>query len=143
MSASLLLAHKRYMFNLLDADNISPALVVQDGAVTDGVTPPYVVCYFSMRTPRGEDIPQDVSLDRQSDVIITTGYFHSIGGDQDASISVAGRVRRALLAVEPVIAGRVCYPIKHDDNVPTDRDESDAGTAYDTVDVYSFKSLPA
>lgn len=143
MSASLLLAHGRVFINLLDGDNMAPALTVQNGEVEDGVSTPYVLVYLSLRTPSGREIPQDVSLEKYSDVIVTTAYCHSVGEDAEAAISVAGRVRRALLGVEPAIAARVCYPIQHDDGAPVDRDETTGDNRFDLVDVYSFKSLPA
>lgn len=140
---SILLDHTRAMLALLEADDVSPALVVCNGEVTDGVVPPYALAYFSLRTPTGLEVPEMVSLERTSDVLVVSGYLHSVGYDvPDAALAVAGRVRAALLGVTPVIAGRVCFPIVHADGPPTVRDEQTGRRIFDQIDLYQFTSLP-
>ena len=146
MSASLYLAHTRSFYNLLDADNATPELKVFNGRVPTAPAgiddPPYVLLYFSLRTLNGEEVSQEANFESFSDVIIASAYCHSVGTDQEAAISVGGRVRKALLGVYPGIPGRLCYRIKHDDGAPVNRDESTGSARYDLTDVYSFKSLP-
>jgi hypothetical protein len=140
---AILLDHTRAVLGLLNAAPGSSPLKVQNGQVGTTVAPPYVLVYFSLRTPVGADIPQDVSLEAYSDVIICSAYCHSVGADIDAALSVGGRVRGALLGQIPAVTGRQCYPIQHDDGAPVNRDETTNTAVFDLVDVYSFKSIPA
>lgn len=143
MTANVLQAHTRAVLALLDADDASPPLVVCNGIVLAGVTPPYVLVYFALRTPTGVEVPQLVSLEQTSDVLVLSAYCHSVGYDiPDAALAVAGRVRARLLGVRPVIAGRVCFPITHADGPPTSRDENTQRPVFDQIDLYQFTSLP-
>lgn len=139
---NILQAHARVFLDLLDADNVPPALVVLHGKVPDDQVPPYVLVYLRLHTPSGAEVPQHVSLERTSDVIDASAYCHSVSADPIGALGVAGRVRAALLGVTPVIAGRGCYPIAHDDGRPVDRDESLGPAVFDAVDVYKFRSQP-
>jgi hypothetical protein len=136
-------AHAQVFLDLLDADSDAPALVALNGQVQKTQLPPYVVVYFRLHTPAGTEAPEKVSLEATSDVLDAWAYCHSVGGNPTAALAVAGRVRAALLGVEPVIAGRICYPIVHDDSQPTNRDETTGTPVYDHVDVYRFTSQPA
>lgn len=140
---NVLQAHSRAMLALLDADNTAPALVVCNGFVPAATVPPYVLVYFALRTPAGFEVPDLVSLERTSDVLVTSAYCHSVGYDvPDAALAVAGRVRTQLLGVTPTIAGRVCTPIVHTDGPPTVRDEKTQRAVFDQIDLYQFTSLP-
>lgn len=139
---NVLQAHTRAVLALLDADNTLPALVVCNGIVEDE-KPPYVLVYFALQTPAGTDVPQLVSLERTSDVLVLSAYCHSVGYDTpDAALGVAGRVRAQLLGVTPVITDRVCFPIVHADGPPTVRDENTQRAVFDQIDLYQFTSLP-
>lgn len=140
--SNVLQDHYRWVLARLDADDVAPALVVLHGKVPTGQVKPYVLVYFRLVTPSGEQEPDKVGFENVSDVINTTAYCHSVGGSPDAALSVAARVRAALLGVIPTIAGRVCFPIHHDDSVPADRDETTGADVYDQIDVYSFASMP-
>jgi hypothetical protein len=143
VTANVLQAHTRAMLALLDADNTSPALVVCNGLVPPDVVPPYVLVYFALRTPTGLEVPEMVSLEQTSDVIVTSAYTHSVGFDTpDAALGVAGRVRTQLRGVIPVITGRTCFPIVHADGPPTSRDEKSQRPVFDQIDLYQFTSLP-
>lgn len=140
---NVLQAHTRAVLALLDADNTGPALVVCNGIVPTGTEPPYVLVYFALRTPTGAEVPDMVSLEQTSDVIVTTAYCHSVGYDSpDAALGVAGRVRTQLRGVIPVVAGRVCFPILHVAGPPTVRDEKTQRAVFDQIDQYEFTSLP-
>lgn len=142
MTLNILQAHAQVFLDLLDADNVSPALVVLNGRVPEGQRPPYALLYFALRTPTGRDVPELVSLESTSDVVVASAYCHNVGGDPHGALAVAGRVRTALLGVTPSIAGRVCAPIEQVDAMPTDRDESTGEPIFDQVTVYEFLSLP-
>jgi hypothetical protein len=140
---NVLQAHTRAVLALLDADNASPPLVVCNGQVLADVVPPYVLVYFALRTPTGLEVPEMVSLEQTSDVIVTTAYCHSVGYDTpDAALGVAGRVRSQLRGVIPVISGRTCFPIVHSAGPPTSRDEKSQRPVFDQIDTYEFTSLP-
>lgn len=151
MALNILQAHKKAFLDLLDADNVPPALVVLDGQVPrdpltglPSVPPPYVLLYMGFRTPSGAEEPEKVSFEAASDVLYAIGTFHSVGGNPHASLAVAGRVRAALRGIQPVIAGRgECSRIGHADWAPTSRDETTGTPVFDTVDVWQFFSLPS
>lgn len=141
--SNVLQDHYRWVLARLDADDVPPPLVVLHGKVQPGQAKPYVLVYFRLVTPSGEAEMDKVGFEETSDVITTTAYCHSVGGSPDAALSVAARVRAALLGVIPVIADRVCYPVQHSDSVPADRDETTGTDVYDQIDTYSFTTSPA
>lgn len=144
MALNILQAHKQVFLDLLDADNVAPALVVLDGQVPEGTSPPYVLIYTGFRTPSGAEEPDKVSKEAASDVLYATAYCHSVGGNPHASLAVAGRVRVALRGVQPAIAGRgECSQIGQADWAPSSRDETTGTPVFDTIDVWEFFSLPS
>jgi hypothetical protein len=48
-----------------------------------------------------------------------------------------------VLDVTPVVAGRVCFPIRWREGSPPQRDEATGPLVMDVVDVYSFTSVAA
>lgn len=134
--------HAQVYLTLLDADDASPALVPLDSVVPKLQTPPYVLLYFAFRTPTGVDEPDKVSLEDTSDVLNATATCHSVGTTPGSARAIASRVRACLLGVVPVISGRVCFPITHQDGPPTQRDETTGVTVFDQIDQYQFTSLP-
>jgi hypothetical protein len=149
MALNILQQHKKAFLDLLDADDVGPALVVLDGAVPldpatgkPAVAPPYVVVYFAARTPNGDEEPDKVGKELPSDVLNATAYCHNVGGSAHTSLSVSGRTRAALRGATPSIPGRVCGWIRQVDGAPTQRDETTGTPVHDTVDVWSFTSLP-
>jgi hypothetical protein len=124
----------------------SPSLVVLDGKVPSGTEPPYALVYFYIETPDGLAAPDAVSLTFDSDVIDAWAYVHCVGADPQAARSaraVSGRVRTAVLNRRLVVAGRSCFPIRHDSGQPPRRDEDAGPAVMDLVDVYRFRSVPA
>src|SRR5690349_14794815 len=132
---NVLQAHAAAFLDLLDADDTSPALVVHNGTVskTQVAGEPYVLVYFRLRTPWSTEVPEKVSLEQVSDVIDADAYCHSVGANPVACLAVAGRVRAALLGKTPDVAGRLCYPIGHEDSQPANRDESTGTAVFDLV----------
>jgi hypothetical protein len=136
---NLLQTHAAWVLATLRADTV---LTVLHAKVPTGRALPYVVVHFRMRTPPGTEQPDKVALEAASDVLDTSVYCHSVGGTAEACLAVAGRVRATLLGVVPVIAGRVCFPVVHDESVPIDPDETTGTDVYDLADVYRFTTLP-
>jgi hypothetical protein len=141
--AGVLQNHAKAILDLLDADNTHPALVILDGAVPKEQLPPYTLVYFTATTPDGVRAPDKVSLDAHSDVIDLRAYVHSVAVNARAARNQADRARAALLNVTPVITGRVCFPIRHDDDQAPERDETTGGLVFDQIDVYRLVTLPA
>jgi hypothetical protein len=141
--STVLQDHYRWVLARLDADDAAPALVVLHGKVPKGQQLGYVLVYFRLVTPSGEQELDKVGFENTSDVINTTAYCHSVSGSPDSALFLADRVRAQLLGAIPTIAGRVCFPIRHDDSVPADRDETTGPDVFDQIDVYSFASMPA
>lgn len=131
---------------LLAAAPGSPSLVVLDGEVDDEV-PPYALVYFYIETPNGLVAPDAVSLAGASTAIDARAYVHCVGGDPQASRAaraVSGRVRAAVLDQVLTVPGRSCFPIEWLEGQPPRRNEEMPGsTAFDQVDVYGWRSVPA
>jgi hypothetical protein len=130
--------HAQAVIALLDADNAPPALNVHDGKVPAGVDPraaPYVLVYFDSNDPEStkEAAPYRFEM---------TATCHSVGGSAQGARMVADRVRTALLAVTPTVAGRVCFPIVRESGQPPRRDETTGSAVFDQVDIYTLTSLP-
>lgn len=149
MALNILQLHAKVYLDLLAADVGPPPLVVFRGGVPldpntgkPTIGPPYVVVYFAFRTPSGVDEPDKVSLEATSDVLYTSAYCHSVGGDEHAALAVGGRVRGALRGVRPVISGRECGPIGWADGAPVQRDETTGTSVFDLVETWQFTSLP-
>lgn len=136
--------HANWVLARLGAD---PELTVLDGVVPQGAVPPYVLVYFLIQTPDGLAAPDKVRLSGDSDVIELWIYAHCVGGGPNAasnSRAVAGRVRKQLLNVRPVIAGRLCFPVRWREGQPPQRNEEIPGQVVtDLVDVYGLTTTPA
>ena len=131
--------HAQAVIALLEADNGPPALNVHDGKVPAGVDPrasPYVLVYFDSNDPESskEAAPYRFEL---------TATCHSVGATAQAARMVADRVRTALLAVEPTVAARSCFPIVRESGMPPRRDEETGSTVFDQVDIYTLRSIPS
>jgi hypothetical protein len=135
-------AHAQAVLTLLDADNTAPALVVLDGNVPVGQLPPYVLCYFMVGTPAADQQPDKADLSYDATAVEVRAYCHSVGGNAAAARAVATRVRTALLNVTPTVAGRACFPIRWQDGLVPQRDESTGTVVFDAVDVYGFTTVP-
>lgn len=142
-------AHARAILDLLDADNSDPPLVVFDGAVPKDPAsgksrpPPYVLVYFTVETPSGEMAADSTSLDMDSQDVVLRAYCHNVGGNAQAARMVADRTRTQLLDVTPAVVGRQCWPIRQEQALPAERDESTGVLVMDQVDVYRLRTVPA
>lgn len=151
MALNILQAHIQAILDLLDADDVPPALVVLSGenprdpsTGLPSTPPPYVLVYVSFRVPGANEEPDKVSPeDAVSAALYTTAMCHSVGGNQHAALAVGGRVRAALHGVTPAVAGRGCGPIKRTDGSFVQRDETTGVVISDLVDEYEFLSLPS
>lgn len=132
--------HAAAMLALLDADNTPPALVVLDGKVPTGQIPPYALVYFADIDPEDSD---SRSLTGASQRYRCRGYVHCVGANQTAARMVAGRVRTAWLDIVPTVAGRQCMPIRREDGVQADPDETTGTAVFDLVGVYRLESVPS
>lgn len=123
---------------LLNADPLTPALVVYDGAVPSPTpAPPYVVVYTTVDRP-SED--PDNSADGRTRVWVTRWVCHCVGADAVAARAVAQRVRTQLLDVSPTIVGLSCGKIRQEQSQPPQRDETTGVLVMDAVYVYRLKA---
>ncbi|MEU4399779.1 tail completion protein gp17 [Micromonospora orduensis] len=118
----------------------SPSLVVYDGQVPEGPAPAYVVVYLHADTP---ELPDSRSVQGASERFVLNVYCHSVGGAAVAARGVAQRVRGVLLDAVLSVPGRRCWPVRHVDSQPPQRDESTGRLVMDQVDVYRLESVPA
>lgn len=136
--------HAASILALLDADDVSPALVVRDGVVPSGSVPPYVLVYFAVDSPEaGIDFGGTSDLSYSSRRVDCYAYCHSVGGNGAAARAVAARVRAVLLDVVPTITGRTAFPIRLTESQPPVRDETTGVLVMDQVDVYRLSTIPA
>lgn len=133
-------AHADAVLALLRAAVGSPALQVlplADGTVPAGLAPPYVRAYITVERIDGTD------LSGRSDLAVCRAILHQVGANDIAARAVADRCADVLLDVTPTVAGRVCWPIRHEVQQSPTRDESTGVVVIDQVDVYVFASVPA
>lgn len=122
-----------------------PALTVYDGSVPTGPDLMYALVYFYIETPDGLQAPDAVPLTFDSDVVDAWAYVHCVSQEPMAargSRGVAGRVRSVLLNKTLTVTGRSCFPIRWREGQPPQRNEDTGVTIVDTVDVYSWRSVP-
>ena len=115
-------------------------MTVLDGANPDNVAPPYVLVYFADSDP---EEPESRPLSGLPQRYVLRGIFHLVGGSGAATRALGDKLRSRLLNVTPTIAGRQCLPIRREDGVPPERDESTGTLVMDRVDVYRLESEPA
>lgn len=122
------------VFDLLSLD---PDLVVYDGFVPTGATPPYTVVYSTVDHPSGHP---DNSLDGRTRVLLGRWYFHCVGGSPSAARAVAQRVRTQLLDVRPILpTGMSCGLIREVPGSPAPhRDETTGVLLIDAVVIYEL-----
>ena len=130
--------HAAAILALLTAVDDPPPLNVHDGEVPPGTDPrtqPYVLVYFDSADP-------EATKEAAPYRFVLTVTCHSVAGSARAARMVGDRVRNALLAVTPTVAGRTCFPIYRDYGRPPSKDEVTGSVVMDQVDVYRLESLP-
>lgn len=104
-----------------------------------GTRPPYVSVHVHVQVP-AEAVR---SITGDADRVVARAYCHSVGATDVAARVVAGRVLASLLNARPTIAGRACWPIRHESSSPPARDESTGTAVISQVDVYRLETTPA
>jgi len=131
--------HAQAGLTLLNA-NSALAGRVFDGKVPDPTPdPPYLVVYTSVDWTR-DGI--GTALNATQVTVMTTYNCHCVGLTAAAARAVGMQVRSTLLNARPVIAGRNCGPIKQDETLPPQRDETTGRLVMDAITVFSFLSTP-
>ncbi|HEX5543682.1 MAG TPA: hypothetical protein VFX60_19365 [Micromonospora sp.] len=119
-------------------------LPVYDGAVPNSTPlpkPPYLVAYFRFLTRDGERAPDMVDVEDRSQPVEMRAYIHAAGGNAKASREVADRAYAQLFGWTPAVGWGECWPVRHEDSRPPDRDES-SGLVVVAVDVYRVTVIP-
>jgi hypothetical protein len=110
------------------------------GAVTvpNGAAPPYVTVHFASERPLGGRLTTRSTRSR------TRIYTHCVGADDIQARGVSDLVAGALLDVRPAIAGRTCFPIRHEGNreQPPREDESIGALLVTLTEIYRLETLP-
>ena len=116
------------------------AMTVLDGANPDDAVPPYVLVYFADGDP---EEPESRPLNGRPDRYVLRGIFHLVGGNAAATRALGDKLRARLLNVVPAVVGRQCFPVRREDSIPPQRDESTGSLVMDRVDIYRLESEPA
>jgi hypothetical protein len=125
---------------LLNADPITPALVVFDGYVAPNTLPPYVLVYVYTTRLRSNE---NNAADNKSKALISRAICHCVGGNSVQARAIAQRVRTQLLDVRPTIAGLSVGMVEQEEDQPPARDESAGVPVFDTVQVYALHATAA
>lgn len=104
--------------------------------VPEGASPPYVSVHVASDRPSGE------KLDLRSTRMRVRIYCHCVGANDIAARAVSDKVADALLDVSPVINGRNCFPIRHEQSREPDPEEPIAHTTVTITEVYRLESVP-
>lgn len=115
-------------------------LTVHDGPAPDNAVPPYVVVYFADSDP---ELAESRPLTGASQRHMLRAYAHCVGENATAARAVADKLRTAWLDKTPAVAGRTCFPIRREDGLPADPDNSTGSLIVDQVEVYRAESVPA
>ena len=132
--------HADAMLALARGPGPGSPLTVHDGALPKGAVPPYVLVYFTDNDP---EEPDSRPLSGRPQRYVLRGIFHLVGENAAATRALGSKLRARLLNVVPAVAGRRCFPIRREDSLPPQRDESTGSLVMDRVDVYRLESEPA
>lgn len=133
-------AHADAILARLRSATGSPSLVVYDGQVPEKPAGAYVVVYLHAETP---ELPDSRSVQGGSERFVVNIYCHCVGGAALAARGIAQRVRGVLLDAVLTVPGRRCWPVRHADSQPPQRDETTGVLVMDQVDTYRLESVPA
>jgi hypothetical protein len=125
---------------LLNADPITPALVVFDGYVPAGTQPPYIVFYGYVTRLRSNE---NNAADNKSKALISRAICHCVGGNSVQARAIAQRVRTQLLDARPTITGLSVGMVEQEEDQPPARDESTGVPVFDLVQVYALNATAA
>lgn len=101
---------------------------------------PWVLSYSSVEW---EFDDPDVSINHESSTCVTTWMLNVGAANNLAAMAVLGVIRGALLDVVPVVAGRVCFPIRMVSTQPPRNSEAIGTAVLDPVAIYELKTRPA
>lgn len=118
-------------------------LDLYDGKLPDNVTAlslPWVTAHAVVEwehdTPNG-------SIRNESSSCVTTWYLRCAAANTTALMAVLGRIRAVLLDVVPVIAGRVCFPIRMVSVQTPDQDNTLGTAVIEATAIYELETRPA
>lgn len=132
--------HADAVLELLRADDDLTVYPDEGGGATtvpNGAEPPYASVHLAVYRPEGG------RLTTRSTRMVARIYVHCVGGDDIAARAVSDIVAGKLLDVRPGIAGRTCFPIRHESQQQQPREDESAGDLTATLtEVYRLESLP-
>lgn len=135
-----LVDHADAFLALLRAVNeltVYPEVGGPDKFVPADAAPPFVAVRIMAERAPG------TSMTMQSSRMRMLAYTYCVGANSQAAREVSDLVAATVLDVVPVVAGRVCFPIRHDVAGREPLDDESIGTLVSTiVDVYRLESLP-
>lgn len=104
-----------------------------DEQVPATAVPPYVSVHFH------REFAEPQSMDGLTTRVVMRVACHCVGADEVGARAVSQKVADALLDVTPVVAGRTCFPIRHEQSVPPRIDET-AGLVVDLTEWYRLET---
>lgn len=138
MEYGLLQDHSDAVMDLLYASSLTVFPSEDGGAVIvpNGTPPPFVTAHTVVGRLNGNRLPT------RSTRLLVRIHVHCTGVDDVQARGVSDLVAAALLDVRPVIAGRTCFPIRHESQQPPREDESTGALLATLTEVYRLETLP-
>lgn len=132
--------HSDAVLALLYATSLTIYPSEDGGALTvpNGAPPPYVTVHTAVDRPNGGRLPTRSTRMRMR------VYVHCVGADDIQARGLSDRIADVLLDVKPAIAGRNCFPIRHEGNreQPPREDESTGALLVTLTEIYRLETLP-
>jgi hypothetical protein len=135
----LLQDHADAVLGLLYASDLTVYPSETGGAATvpNEAPPPFVSVHLAVYRPNGG------RLTTRSTRMVARIYANCVGADDIQARGVSDLVAAALLDVRPTIAGRTCFPIRHETQQQPPREDESAGALLVTLtEIYRLESLP-
>lgn len=116
---------------------IGTTVRLHEGTRPDDSSLPCAVLFIDTGTGASETL--EAASERRDVAFQVT----SVGLDPEGARSVAERVRAAVLAKRPAVAGRLTWKVTHDASNPLRLDRDVTPHVFYLADSYSFGSVPA
>lgn len=134
--------HAAVALDRLRTYRASPPTVF-DGKVTASTKPPYLLVRTSLVWLGAQNRPDAVNLANDVRNCTCTVRVYGVGESAEAARLLIGYATDAFRNWRPVITGRNCMQMNHDDSSEVPVDERTGVSYFEFADIWSFTSSPA